>query len=277
MELERVRARIQELEGERQRNPEEAFLIDPQLEGLYKMLKKESKKSEGVTRGKLERRKKELQQIKKKAKEEDNLKEYLSVETEIKNINKQLREIKGTVHYFTEQEFKRLKNKIKQSRQGLKFLMIVQLAYEGGLRVSEATGLLVDDIDLVKGTMLCRRAKGSETNTILLTRNTRELLKRYFKEYNPKELLFLNQRGGKYTTIAINDMFKRYCDKADIPKDKARFHSIKHTRAVHLADSGLMIQEIKHLLGHKSITSTMIYYSFTKEQDEVIYTKLKGY
>lgn len=277
MDLERIKDRIKDLEGEKQRNPKESFLIDPQLKGLYDILRKEEKKSDGMTRGKLERKKKELVEEKQKAKIKGDLEEYLSIEKEIKRVNTKLREVRGVINYLTLQEFARLKNKVQESKQGLKYLMIIQLAYECGLRVSEATGLKMDDINILEGSILCRRVKGSETNTILLTKKTRELLKSYLKQYNPREHLFLNRKGGKFTAISINDMFKRYCEKARIPKEKARFHSIKHSRAVHLADSGLMVQEIKHLLGHKSISSTMIYYSFTKSQEDVIYSKLKGY
>lgn len=277
MNIKKVKDKIRDLEEERQKTPEDSFIIDPQLDSLYKIIKEHDKKKGTITKWGLEKRKKELVKQKAASKENKDIDLYLETEREIKTINSKLRELRDTVDFLTTLELKKLMNSFKKSRHHLKFITLVQLAYEGGLRVGEATNLRVNDFDFTKGTMLCRRAKGSTTNNIRLTKNTLKLVEKYLKQYNPREYLFLNTKGKLYNGNSIDQMFKKYCNIAGIPKEKARFHAIKHSRAVHLANSGLGITEIQLLLGHKEINSTMVYFAHTKEQEQNIYEKLEGY
>lgn len=281
MELSKLKEKIKSLEKEKQENKENKSItdiIDIQLKALYKSLNI-SEKSKGILKkSRLEKEKRKLVENKKRVKEIGDLEGYLEIEKKIKKINNEMKDINGRINFLTEIELKRLKNQLKKNeKNGLKYLLIVSLAYEGGLRVSELINLRISDIDIEKNKMLCRRLKGSKTNTILLTLKTVDLLKKYLKKYRPVDHIFLNSRGVIFTPVSLNDMFKRYCKKASITREKARFHSLKHSRAVHLAESGLMIQEINQMLGHKSLSSTMIYYSYTKVQDENIYSKLSGY
>ena len=73
----------------------------------------------------------------------------------------------------------------------------------------------------------------------------------------------------------LNYLTKKYCAAAGIrDKSKCHFHTLKHTRAVMLADAGLDIKEVQYWLGHKNVNNTMIYFQFTTSQYETLYRKL---
>ena len=60
-------------------------------------------------------------------------------------------------------------------------------------------------------------------------------------------------------------------------KSKWHFHTLKHTRAVDLAEKGLDLKEIQYWLGHKEISNTQIYFQFTSVQYNALYRKLSKF
>jgi site-specific recombinase XerD len=54
-------------------------------------------------------------------------------------------------------------------------------------------------------------------------------------------------------------VFKQLCEKAGVPEDKRHPHTLKHSLGSHMANAGMPVQVIQHRLGHRNITSTMIY------------------
>lgn len=271
---------IKGLETELKKDKNNSIILS-QLKGLYELReleKKRGKQGDKVTSQNLEREKKELIKEKEIVKTQGTATEYIEIEKKIKKINSKLRELRNEIQYFSSLEFKRLKASIRKNKKnGEKFLLMVLLAYECGLRVSEVADLKINDISIEDKTLLCRRVKGSNTNTIILTEITFRLLEKYIKKNKIINYLFTTRNGLKYTGIAVNKMFKLYCIKSKVMKSKQRFHCLKHSRAVHLANEGLTLQQIQYMLGHKSINSTMVYFRFTNTQEEDIYSKLKGY
>lgn len=149
------------------------------------------------------------------------------------------------------------------------------LGFECGLRASEIGILRSDDFNSSVNELYCRRLKGSNNNTIRLTKSTGNLLKRYIKELPIKdEYIFMSRKGNQITKFTLNKLCKKYFLLAKLSMDKAHFHTIKHTCGVYLAEKGLDIKEVQYILGHKKVDNTMIYFSFTSKQQDELYRKL---
>ena len=128
--------------------------------------------------------------------------------------------------------------------------------YGSGLRVSEAANLLIKDIDSKSNRIFIRKGKGDRDRYALLPQKTLEILREYFKEYRPKEWLFVSTKGTHLTARAIQDAFKAVVKKSGIPKH-ITIHSLRHCFATHLLNEGKNIYEIKKLLGHVRIDTTI--------------------
>jgi len=185
------------------------------------------------------------------------------------------------IKYLTEREIRKLIRSIEKTKDteyGMYWLrdkLIFLLGFECGLRASEIGLLRKDDFNSLVNELYCRRLKGSNNNTIRLTKNTSNLLKKYLKEQpNESDYIFMSRKGNQITKFTLNKLCKKYFSLAKLPMDKAHFHTIKHTCGVYLAEQGLDIKEVQYMLGHKKIDNTMIYFSFTSKQQDELYRKL---
>jgi len=102
------------------------------------------------------------------------------------------------------------------------------------------------------------------------------MLKKYLKEYKFQagSPLFISRKGNPVSPRLLDKLMKYYAKSAKIPKEKAHWHSLKHSIAVHLAQSTADVKELKNYLGHRNIESTMVYYRFTTAQQEHFYNKI---
>jgi len=149
--------------------------------------------------------------------------------------------------------------KIFDATEYLKHKAILMTIYSGGLRVSEVCNLKITDIDSKNMQIFIREGKGKKDRYTLLSKSNLEILREYWKEYKPKEFLF----SGRYRTDAINPrsvqrVFEKARKKAGISKH-ATVHTLRHSFATHLLDSGTDICYIQRLLGHTRISTTTIY------------------
>jgi integrase/recombinase XerD len=81
----------------------------------------------------------------------------------------------------------------------------------------------------------------------LLSKKTLVVLRKYFKEYKPKEWLFEGENGGKYTDSSIYKIFKTALAAAKITKNVS-IHSLRHSFATHLLENGTDLRYIQSLL-----------------------------
>jgi integrase/recombinase XerD len=102
---------------------------------------------------------------------------------------------------FAEDEVKRLIS----ATDNLKHRSMLCLAYAGGLRVSEIVHVQLKDIDSQRMVITLRAAKGKKDRQVMLSEKLLMLLRRYFKEYKPKQWLFEEQNGGQYSTRSIQE------------------------------------------------------------------------
>jgi len=191
-----------------------------------------------------------------------------------------------TIKYFTQKELKKLFKAIEDSKDNNKYwlrdLCIFKVGYVCALRASEIGLLHVSNFNSQKGEMYCKRLKGSQSNTIRIfdvDKSLISLLKRYINDYGLRdsEKLFKSQLNKPISRQSLDRLMKLYCEAAKIADvSKWHFHTLKHSIAVHLADSGLDTKELQYYLGHKNINNTQIYFQFTTTQQDYMYSKIKG-
>lgn len=186
-----------------------------------------------------------------------------------------------TIKYLTQNEMRNLFYVIENSKSihAVRDLAIFRVAYRCGFRASEIALIKLENYNREKKEIFCQRLKGSKSNTIRLDEKTNTALINYIEKYNITnnyEALFKSQEKNPISRQTLDFLMKRYCRQACIEdKTKHHFHTIKHTTAVHLAESDMDIKELQWWLGHKSVSNTEIYFQFTTRQQEKMYQKLE--
>jgi site-specific recombinase XerD len=146
----------------------------------------------------------------------------------------------------------------------LKHRCIISLAYSAGLRLGEVINLKPGDIDSKRNYVIVRQGKGMKDRYSLLSSRVLEMLRAYYKEYQPKEFLFEGQFGGPYSATSIHNILKVAVEKAGIKK-RVTVHTLRHSFATHLLERGTDIRYIQELLGHQSSRTTEIYTHMTQK------------
>lgn len=141
----------------------------------------------------------------------------------------------------------------------LKHKAILMTIYAAGLRVSEAANLKISDIDSKNMQIFIREGKGKKDRYTLLSKANLEILREYWRRYQPKTYLFPGQNPeGPISVRSIEKVFTAAKEKAGIKK-KVSVHTLRHSFATHLLEAGTDICYIQRLLGHTSINTTTIY------------------
>ena len=143
-----------------------------------------------------------------------------------------------------------------------------QLVYETGLRVSEIQALQRDCVDLVHGIITIRRAyckkskkvaqttKGANKRRLGINPSLVSALQKHLASH-ASEFVFCNKAGRMNSYIAIADQFRK--DQALAEVRRIGFHEIRHTYASHYVMRGGNIYDLKDLMGHSAIETTMRY------------------
>jgi integrase/recombinase XerC len=146
---------------------------------------------------------------------------------------------------------------------------LFELLYATGLRVSEASGLDLEDVDF--SSRLCRvTGKGGKERIVPFGETAAEALSQYlparaarrgqagFSEEAEGEPLFVNVRGGRLTTRSMARLLKLRLAAAGLPAEISP-HALRHTFATHLLEAGADLRAIQELLGHASLSTTQKY------------------
>jgi site-specific recombinase XerD len=150
-------------------------------------------------------------------------------------------------------------SRILSSVGNIKHRLILMLVYSAGLRVSEVVKLKLEDIDVERKLIHIRGAKGRKDRYTMLSDVVIGSLEVYLKAYQPEKWLFPGQKTGSHiTTRTVQRIFEDTIEKAGIKKDVS-VHSLRHSFATHLLESGTDLRYIQELLGHKSSKTTEIY------------------
>ena len=144
--------------------------------------------------------------------------------------------------------------------RNLKHRTCLCLAYSAGLRISELSHLMPEDIDRSRMQIRIFHGKGPKTRYVPLARNILGLLNEYQRFYPTRKYLFEGRTPGQaLSTRTICIAFKRALKQSGIQK-KATFHTLRHSYATHLLEAGVNLKVIQNLLGHTSLKTTSIYF-----------------
>ena len=139
-----------------------------------------------------------------------------------------------------------------------KHKMLISFAYSAGLRVSEVVNLMVRDLDFDRRIIYVRNGKGGKDRISVLSYKLIDNLQALVSGRHGNTYVFQSNMGGKLTTRTAQKIFFNALSVAGIYK-KATFHSLRHSFATHLLESGVDIRYIQEFLGHKDIKTTQRY------------------
>lgn len=142
-----------------------------------------------------------------------------------------------------------------------KFKTIFMLAYGSGLRIGEIANLRVEDIDSKKMRIFVREGKGNKERYTMLSKQSLEMLRIYWSKYRQNKRrgrIFLSESGAAITVGVIREHFRKYRRKAKL-SEKVTMHTLRHCYATNLIENGATLIQVKELMGHSNIRSTMEY------------------
>jgi site-specific recombinase XerD len=153
---------------------------------------------------------------------------------------------------------------IFKATNNIKHKTILVLTYSSGLRVGEVASLKLEDIDTGRMMIHVKKAKGKKDRYTLLSNTAMTILEKYISQERPLHWLFPGGDEGKHlTTRSIQKIFKKAVNIAGIQKN-VTVHSLRHSFATHLLESGTDLRYIQELLGHSSSKTTEIYTHVSK-------------
>lgn len=140
-----------------------------------------------------------------------------------------------------------------------KHRLVLMTIYAGGLRVSEAAGLQVADIDSARMVIRIRQGKGRKDRLVMLSPVLLEELRLYWRWYRPTLWLFPGSDPSAPLTVrAMQKVCSRARQSAGILKPVS-CHTLRHSFATHLLEGGTDLRLIQTLLGHQSVGTTQLY------------------
>lgn len=149
--------------------------------------------------------------------------------------------------------------KILNALSNRKHRLLLAITYSSGLRVSEVCRLKLNDISFERRLIRIEHGKGAKDRMSILSDQCAKLLAEYILQYKPERWLFeSSEPGGHITERTAQRIFKNALFAAGITKPVG-IHSLRHSFATHLLETGTDLRYIQELLGHQSSKTTEIY------------------
>ncbi|MGH7870086.1 MAG: tyrosine-type recombinase/integrase, partial [Candidatus Dormibacteraceae bacterium] len=157
---------------------------------------------------------------------------------------------------------------------------LLELLYASGLRVSELTGLDLQDVLRSERTLRVL-GKGRKERLVPFHAKAEEALSVYMdhrgaflaaKGLPPSAAIFLNQRGGRLTPTSVRTMLRQALESAAV-RARVSPHALRHSFATHLLNAGMDLRAIQELLGHASLSTTQRYTHLSLEELSKTYDK----
>jgi integrase/recombinase XerD len=157
---------------------------------------------------------------------------------------------------------------------------LLEFLYGTGARISEATGLDVDELQLDDDPVVRLAGKGGKHRVVPLGRYAVRALQAYLVRARPglaaaskrasvSPAVFLNARGGRLTRQGAWAVLHAAAGRAGLPDVSP--HTLRHSFATHLLDGGADIRVVQELLGHASVTTTQVYTLITVDRLREVY------
>jgi integrase/recombinase XerD len=146
---------------------------------------------------------------------------------------------------------------------GIRDRSLFEMIYSAGLRVSEAAGLNIRDVD-IEGGVAKVKGKGNKERLVLFGNEARTRLKQYLQEARPKlagqanksDALFIGKTGKRLSRKGI---WKNYAKWTSLAGVSSHVHTLRHSFATSLLTGGADLRTVQELLGHADLSTTQIY------------------
>jgi len=140
--------------------------------------------------------------------------------------------------------------------------------YRYGLRVSEAAGLLLADVDMDARRVTVRRLKGSATNVYPITELSHTYMRAWLRARPGGSMagspyVFTSRQRGRLDSSTIRKLWMRHAAARGVARSHQKPHVLKHSVAMAMADAGTDVLIIQDWLGHAQISSTLHYVSMS--------------
>ncbi len=157
---------------------------------------------------------------------------------------------------------------------------LLEFLYGTGARISEATGLDVDELSLDADPVVRLAGKGGKHRVVPVGSYAVRALQAYLVRARPAlaaasrrasvgPAVFLNARGGRLTRQGAWAVLHAAAERAGLPEVSP--HTLRHSFATHLLDGGADIRVVQELLGHASVTTTQVYTLITVDRLREVY------
>jgi integrase/recombinase XerD len=173
-----------------------------------------------------------------------------------------LKERKGNIETFTLEQLRKLLNAADvRTFTGLRDRTFMMLLIETGIRLSEATGILVEDVKLSEGTIFIRETKNHFHRYVPIQAKMKEQLRRYIKIRGTCETehLFATIDGTKMQRAALQKLVGKYGKQANIKGVRCSPHTLRHTFAKISVMNGAGVFELQKILGHSTMEMVRVY------------------
>lgn len=152
--------------------------------------------------------------------------------------------------------------------------VLIEFLIFTGLRISEASRIMIQDIDFENNQLKVIRGKGSKDRHVPITNNLIHKIKLYINKRNTG-FLFCKSDGKKYTTRALQIRITNIIKNCNFSK-KLSTHSLRHTFACLCIAKGIKMEQIQLLMGHSTIKTTEIYAKLELGSIKEEFLKLMG-
>ncbi|MDR2177836.1 MAG: tyrosine-type recombinase/integrase [Treponema sp.] len=157
---------------------------------------------------------------------------------------------------------------------------LILTMYSAGLRISELVSLSLTKLepDLGSGRVI---GKGDKERFVFFSEEAREALAIYLPERQnrikadgkqPEDKVFVNRNGGAISVPGVRWIIAKYAERSGLGKH-IHPHSLRHSFATHLVNSGCDVRVVQELLGHASISTTQRYTHVDIERLKKVYAK----
>lgn len=152
--------------------------------------------------------------------------------------------------------------------ENMKHRMMLTTCYGCGLRVSELMALQVSDIDGERSLLRVTQGKGGKDRQVILSATLLQQLRRYWRIFHPATVLFYGRNPRSTLSITTaQKVFQAAKQRAGIHK-VGGIHSLRHAYATHQLAAGMPLPQLKEMLGHSDLHSTMRYLHWVPQYTE---------
>jgi len=177
--------------------------------------------------------------------------------------------IRPALGYLTGEELEQILGQVQRStRDGRRDYLLLALLYDTGARIQEMLDMKPSDFRLVSPSFVRVLGKGRKERICPLLPQTARLVTQYLNSERSSleagQPLFQNRRGERLTRQGARYLLKKYLARAaetmpSLNRPHISPHTLRHTKAMHLLQSGIPLISIKDVLGHSDVKSTEIY------------------